>query len=45
MPPWKRQYLPLVYWEDKLAFVPGVGIAYGLEAEASEAGLEIIWQE
>jgi len=45
MPPWKRQYLPLVYWEDKLASVPGVGIAYGLEAAADEAGLEIIWQE
>lgn len=45
MPPWKRQYLPLVYWEDKLACVPGVGIAYGLEAAADEAGLEIIWQE
>jgi len=45
MPPWKRQYLPLVYWEDKLAYVPRVGIACGLEAEAGEAGLEIIWQE
>lgn len=45
MPPWKRQYLPLVYWEDKLAYVPGVGIAYGLEAETGEAGLEIVWQE
>jgi tRNA(Ile)-lysidine synthase len=45
MPPWKRQYLPLIYWEDKLACVPGIGIAYGLEANADEAGLEIIWQE
>lgn len=45
MPPWKRQYLPLIYWEDKLAYVPGVGIAYGLEAGPDEAGLEITWQE
>lgn len=45
MPPWKRQYLPLIYWEDKLACVPGIGIAYGLEASGDEAGLEIIWQE
>jgi tRNA(Ile)-lysidine synthase len=45
MPPWKRQYLPLIYWEDKLACVPGIGIAYGLEANGEEAGLEIVWQE
>lgn len=45
MPPWKRQYLPLIYWEDKLACVPGIGIAYGLEANGDETGLEIIWQE
>lgn len=45
MPPWKRQYLPLIYWEDRLACVPGVGIACGLEASPGEAGLEIVWQE
>jgi tRNA(Ile)-lysidine synthase len=43
MPPWQRLYLPLIYWEDKLAFVPGVGIAYGLEAKVDEPGLEIVW--
>ena len=45
MPPWQRAYLPLVYWEDKLAFVPGVGIAHGLAAKSDEPGLEIIWQD
>jgi tRNA(Ile)-lysidine synthase len=45
MPPWRRLYLPLIYWEDKLAFVPGVGIANGLEAKADEPGLEIVWQD
>lgn len=45
MPPWQRLYLPLIYWEDKLAFVPGVGIAHGLEAKGGEPGLEIIWQD
>lgn len=45
MPPWQRMYMPLIYWEDKLACVPGVGIAYGLQAHADEPGLEIIWQD
>lgn len=45
MPPWQRMYLPLIYWEDKLACVPGVGIAYGLQAGENEPGLEIIWQD
>lgn len=45
MPPWLRMYLPLIYWEDKLACVPGVGIAYGLQAGENEPGLEIIWQD
>ncbi|HEY9210073.1 MAG TPA: tRNA lysidine(34) synthetase TilS [Methylotenera sp.] len=45
MPPWQRMYMPLIYWEDKLACVPGVGIAYGLQAQTDEPGLEIIWQD
>jgi tRNA(Ile)-lysidine synthase len=45
MPPWQRMYLPLIYWEDKLACVPGIGVAYGLQAQANEPGLEIIWQD
>jgi len=45
MPPWQRLYLPLIYWEDKLAFVPGVGIAHGLAAKSDEPGLEIVWQD
>lgn len=45
MPPWQRMYIPLIYWEDKLACVPGVGIAYGLQAQVDEPGLEIIWQD
>ena len=35
----------LIYWEDKLACVPGVGVAYGLQAQPDEPGLEIIWQD
>ncbi len=45
MPPWQRMYLPLVYWEDQLAYVPGIGVACGLQAQANEPGLEIIWQD
>jgi len=45
MPPWQRMYIPLIYWEDKLACVPGIGVAYGLQAQANEPGLEIIWQD
>jgi tRNA(Ile)-lysidine synthase len=45
MPPWQRMYIPLIYWEDKLAYVPGVGVAYGLQAQLNEPGLEIIWQD
>jgi tRNA(Ile)-lysidine synthase len=45
MPPWQRMYIPLIYWEDKLACVPGVGVAYGLQAQDNEPGLEIIWQD
>ncbi|WP_047549608.1 tRNA lysidine(34) synthetase TilS [Methylotenera sp. G11] len=45
MPPWQRQYMPLVYWEDKLACVPGIGISCELQAQANEPGLEISWQD
>ena len=45
MPPWQRMYMPLIYWEDKLACVPGVGVACGLQAQPDEPGLEIIWQD
>jgi len=45
MPPWQRLYLPLIYWEDKLACVPGIGIANELQAKGDEPGLEIIWQD
>lgn len=45
MPPWQRERLPLVYWDDKLACVPGIGVAYELQAAPNQAGLEIVWQE
>ena len=45
IPPWVRLHLPLVYWQDTLAYVPGVGVASGLQAGFDEIGLEIIWQD
>lgn len=45
MPPWQRLQLPLVYWHDTLAFVPGIGIAHELQAAANEPGVEITWYE
>ncbi|PKO45150.1 MAG: tRNA lysidine(34) synthetase TilS [Betaproteobacteria bacterium HGW-Betaproteobacteria-22] len=44
MPPWQRTHLPLIYWGDTLAYVPGVGAACDLAASASEQGYEVFWQ-
>lgn len=45
IPPWQRPHLPLVYWQDTLAYVPGIGITHELQANAGEMGIEIIWQD
>jgi tRNA(Ile)-lysidine synthase len=45
IPPWQRLQLPLVYWHDTLAYVPGIGIAHELQAAADEPGVEITWYE
>jgi tRNA(Ile)-lysidine synthase len=44
MPPWQRENLPLVYWQDTLAYVPGIGISHELQAAPHEDGLHIDWQ-
>ena len=43
IPPWERQRLPLVYLDDELAMVPGIGVAANLQSEPNEAGLLIEW--
>jgi len=43
IPPWQRAQLPLVYWQDTLAFVPLIGIAHDLISTAEDSGVEIIW--
>jgi len=45
IPPWQRDRLPLVYWQDTLAYVPGVGVAHELRANGDEPGVEIVWQD
>lgn len=44
IPPWQRDHLPLIYWQDTLACVPGVGVAHELSASKNELGLDITWQ-
>lgn len=44
IPPWQRDHIPLIYWQNSLVCVPGVGITHELQAREGEPGLEIIWQ-
>lgn len=44
IPPWQRERLPLVYCDDVLAVVPGIGVACSLQATPDEAGLMISWE-
>ena len=45
MPPWQRERLPLVYCDDVLAVVPGIGVECTMQARADETGLMILWQQ
>jgi tRNA(Ile)-lysidine synthase len=41
IPPWQREYLPLIYWDETLAIVPGIGVACELQAREDELGLVV----
>jgi tRNA(Ile)-lysidine synthase len=43
VPPWERARLPLLYCGRKLAYVPGIGIAAGLQARAGAPGVRVTW--
>lgn len=43
MPPWLRERLPLIYCDDMLAIVPGIGVACELQAGPQETGLLVSW--
>ena len=45
IPPWQREKMPLIYWQDALACVPGIGISHELQAKADDLGWEIVWVE
>jgi len=45
MPPWQRERLPLIYSDDTLAVVPGIGVECSMQAGADEVGLTILWEQ
>jgi tRNA(Ile)-lysidine synthase len=42
--PWLRDRLPLIYLEDTLAVVPGIGVSCLMQATEKEMGLVISWK-
>ena len=42
LPPWERDFLPLIFVDDDLAFVPNFGIDMKFQTKAKELGLEVI---
>ena len=42
--PWLRQSLPLVWCDDELAAIPGVGVALDFQAAAGEPGWTLDWR-
>jgi len=44
MPPWQRESLPLVFCDDVLAVVPGVGVDAAFRAAPGTPGYEVRWR-
>jgi tRNA(Ile)-lysidine synthase len=44
VPPWHRDRLPLIYCDENLVSVPGIGDACEFRAEPGEAGLIVTWE-
>jgi tRNA(Ile)-lysidine synthase len=44
MPAWERQSLPLVWSDDELVAVPGIGVALAFQAAPDEAAWRIEWR-
>ncbi len=42
IPPWERSRLPLVYYANQLACVPGVAIEHSLSASGDEPGIQLL---
>jgi tRNA(Ile)-lysidine synthase len=43
IPAWLRERIPLVYVDDTLVCVPGIGVRDGWQAGPGEAGWKVIW--
>lgn len=43
IPPWRRDTLPLLFCNNDLAVVPGLGVACAYQAEPHEQGLQLSW--
>ncbi|MBC7785891.1 MAG: tRNA lysidine(34) synthetase TilS [Methylophilaceae bacterium] len=43
LPPWQREWLPLIYVDEKLVFVPGLGVDIAMQAHHGEVGYVIKW--
>jgi len=42
LPPWEREFLPLIFVNEDLAFVPNFGVDIKYQTKLKEAGLEVI---
>lgn len=41
--PWLRDRVPLVYCDDELVCIPGIGVSEGWQAGTNEPGWQVIW--
>jgi tRNA(Ile)-lysidine synthase len=44
LPAWEREALPLIWSDDELVAVPGIGVAVAFQAKPDEAGWRIEWR-
>ena len=44
VPPWERSRMPLVFFGEQLAWVPGIGVAAEFRAAAAEPGIAPDWE-
>ncbi|MCP4698960.1 MAG: tRNA lysidine(34) synthetase TilS [Gammaproteobacteria bacterium] len=44
IPPWQRPFIPLVYAQNTLAAIPGIGICDGFAARTGEPGRILYWR-
>jgi len=44
VPPWERSRMPLVFFGEQLAWVPGIGVAAEFRAAAAEPGIAPEWE-